>query len=139
MFIGVFTCALMILFFVFNNQNGNGIGHTVKVVNMNVFSEKLRELLQKSPETVEELVKNSNVLKVKGDEELKAGETKNAIDDSKSTIDVTSDETKSKDATKEQEKQTDAEILKPTDSDKNTNSLPMCSERGTNLGMEIYI
>ena len=126
MFIGVVACGLMILFFMFNNQNGHGIGNNVKVINMNVFSEKLRDILRKSPGTLEELVKNINV---KDGEELKAR---------KNTIDVViSDETKTKNAANEQEKQNDAENAKPTDSDKKTPSLPMCSERGTNLGMEI--
>lgn len=162
-FIGVAACGLFILYFRLFSNNPTGVGHTVKVVNMNVFSEKIRDILRKSPKTVEEIV--NKIASLNGDGNgIKHGETNvnvhsketgktdtytiggsksKTIDEPKSTsiIKTTDDTLKSKDTDEEKTKETD--VLKKDDAkvpadnenkDKIDKSLPMCSEKGSKLG-----
>ena len=151
-FIGVLACGLFLFYFnLFNNENVNGGGHKVQVINMNVFSEKLREILRKSPKSVEEIVNEIASLNENGDgNSTRQGKTNGEIGDSKSKTEskatktkpdetkhnvsskvVTDDKTKFKDTGATEKKKE----KKPTeDNGKKNNSLPMCSERGSKLG-----
>ena len=79
--------------------------HVIKVINMNVFSEKSREIIRKSPLTLEEILNKVESPTISSNKKLTAAVAKNSLDASNEVM------------------------------GKAKNERPMCSEKGSKLGM----
>ena len=160
--IGIFAFGLFIFYFRLFFDNHVVGEKTIKVVNMNVLSEKLRDMLRKSPQTLEEIVRKVNGGNADGDKtavhiytkgskldtyHIGSSKTKNKDDND---ADATNNNNKGKgkgkgvSKTVSMDKETKEKLDEKTEvkgrkkEAKTINKFPMCSEKGSNLGILIY-